>query len=68
MPPCQEACDVDASSDVDLVDAVALLNFLFLGGSAPSGWVETDAPGVRIPTCERTSKERCAATHVGCVQ
>lgn len=67
-PPCREACDVDASSDVDLVDAVSLLNFLFLGGSAPRGWVEGDDARVRIPTCERAPKERCAASHVGCVQ
>ena len=34
--PCPRAGDVNASGGLDIVDPVALLNFLFSGGPAPA--------------------------------
>lgn len=44
--PCQVACDTNASGRLELTDAVVILQYLFQGGPAPTGWVG------RTPTCE----------------
>ncbi|HLU49647.1 MAG TPA: hypothetical protein VK116_16225, partial [Planctomycetota bacterium] len=45
-PPCPIACDVNATGVLELTDAVVILQYLFLSGPAPAGWID------RMPTCE----------------
>ena len=65
-PPCNEACDANADSRIDLTDMVYTLQYLFRGGSAPVGWNDRDGDGRKDPTCESAGESSCGTPHESC--
>ena len=59
--------DGNGDGEVNISDGSFILNFLFLGASAPPDWVDSNADGRKDPTCvEAAQGADCAASHAAC--
>ncbi len=60
-PGCMEACDTNASGDLNLTDGVYIFGYLFLGGPPPPPWQDGN------PTCEEIGEGiDCATPNASC--
>jgi len=55
---CLAACDSDTSGSLNVRDAILVLNYLFLGGPAPAGWVDRDGDDGEDPRASRRGRRR----------
>jgi hypothetical protein len=67
-PPCVKACDANDDGDVNVVDMIHVLNFLFSGGPAPTAWTDQTGDSVPDPACTTAAAgEDCAESHASCL-